>query len=135
MSVLEQITQMKNQGVPDDDIVKQLQEQGISPKAINDALNQAEIKKAVSNVKGWAGNWDAVYDNILLRGKIKQEIVDVAEKTGDASLLEAGFNVLSNNAFHRISDEIRQEIGLPLSERVFPAWQKWLNEEVKKRKI
>ena len=49
MSVLEQITQMKNQGVPDDDIVKQLQEQGISPKAINDALNQAEIKKAVSN--------------------------------------------------------------------------------------
>jgi hypothetical protein len=42
---------------------------------------------------------------------------------------------LSNNAFHRISDKIGQEIGLPLSERVFPAWQKWLNEEIKKRKI
>ena len=93
------------------------------------------IKDIASNVKGWSGNWDAVYDNILLRGKIKKEIVDVSEKTGDESLLEAGFNVLSNNAFHRISDEIRQEIGLPLSERVFPAWQKWLNEEVKKRKI
>ena len=93
------------------------------------------IKDIAANVKGWSGNWDAVYDNILLRGKIKQEIVDVAEKTGDASLLEAGFNVLSNNAFHRISDEIRQEIGLPLSERVFPDWQRWLNEEIKKRKI
>ena len=93
------------------------------------------IKDIASNVKGWSGNWDAVYDNILLRGKIKKEIVDVSEKTGDESLLEAGFNVLSNNAFHRISDKIRQEIGLPLSERVFPAWQKWLNEEVKKRKI
>ena len=108
-----------------------------SLEASEDLINgdSEVIKDIASNVKGWAGNWDAVYDNILLRGKIKQEIVDVAEKTGDASLLEAGFNVLSNNAFHRISDEIRQEIGLPLSERVFPAWQKWLNEEVKKRKI
>jgi len=93
------------------------------------------IKDIASNVKGWSGNWDAVYDNILLRGKIKQEIVDVSEKIGDEFLLEAKFNVLSNNAFHRISDKIGQEIGLPLSERVFPAWQKWLNEEIKKRKI
>jgi hypothetical protein len=28
-----------------------------------------------------------------------------------------------------------KEIGLPLSERVFPEWQKWLNKELKKRKI
>ncbi|MEK6875738.1 MAG: hypothetical protein AABX30_03570, partial [Nanoarchaeota archaeon] len=93
------------------------------------------IKDIASNVRGWAGNWDAVYDNILLRAKIKQEIVDVAEKTGKKEILEAGFNVLSNNAFHRISDEIRNEIGLPLGNRVFPEWQKWLNESIKKRKI
>ncbi len=49
MSVLEQITQMKSQGIPEDGIVKQLKEQGISPKAINDAFNQAQIKKAISN--------------------------------------------------------------------------------------
>lgn len=102
-----------------------------------DLINgDSEVIKAIaSNVKGWSGNWDAVYDNILLRGKIKKEIVDVSEKTGDESLLEAGFNVLSNIAFHRISDKINQEIGLPLSERVFPEWQRWLNEEIKKRKI
>lgn len=47
MGVLDQITQMRNEGLPDEDIVQKLQEQGISPKAINDALNQAEIKKAV----------------------------------------------------------------------------------------
>jgi type IV secretory pathway ATPase VirB11/archaellum biosynthesis ATPase len=93
------------------------------------------IKDIAANVKGWAGNWDAVYDNILLRGKIKEEIVKTAEKTGNPDLLEAPFNVLSNNAFHKISDKIRQEIGLPLSDRVFPEWQKWLNEEIKKRKI
>ena len=93
------------------------------------------IKNIASNVKGWAGNWDAVYDNILLRAKIKKEIVELAEKTGDEIILEAKFNSLSNHMFHKISDEVRQEIGLPLSERVFPKWQKWLNEEIKKKRI
>ena len=93
------------------------------------------IKEIASGVKGWAGNWDAVYDNILLRAKIKKEIVDVAEKTGKNELLESGFNVLSNDTFHKISDDIRQEVGLPVGDRVFPAWQKWLNEQIKGRKI
>ncbi|MBI2043505.1 type II/IV secretion system ATPase subunit [Candidatus Pacearchaeota archaeon] len=93
------------------------------------------IKDIASNVKGWSGNWDAVYDNILLRARIKEEIVKVAEKTGNFNLLEAGFNVLSNDAFHKISDNVREEIGLPLSERVFPLWQKWLNAEIRKKRI
>ncbi|HLC86929.1 MAG TPA: type II/IV secretion system ATPase subunit [Candidatus Nanoarchaeia archaeon] len=90
------------------------------------------VKDIAANVKGWAGNWDAVYDNILLRAKLKQEIVNVAKETGKDIILEAEFNVLSNNIFHEISDKIRREIGLPLSNRVFPEWQKWLNQEVKK---
>ncbi len=93
------------------------------------------IKDIAANVKGWAGNWDAVYDNVLLRAKIKGEIVKAADKTGNLNLLEAQFNILSNDAFHKISDSIGQEIGLPLSKRVFPEWQKWLNEEIKKREI
>ena len=48
MTILEQVSEMKNQGVPEEEIIKKLQDQGISPKAINDALNQEEIKKAVS---------------------------------------------------------------------------------------
>ena len=93
------------------------------------------LKDIASNVKGWAGNWDAIYDNILLRAKIKKEVVDVAEKTGNEEILEAKFNTLSNHAFHRISDEVIQEIGLPLGDKVFPLWQRWLNNEIKKRKI
>ncbi len=93
------------------------------------------IKDIASNVKGWAGNWDAVYDNILLRAKIKKEIVDTAEKTKNPQILEAGFNVLANDAFHKISDSVRTEIGLPTSERVFPEWQKWLNRNIKGKKI
>jgi type IV secretory pathway ATPase VirB11/archaellum biosynthesis ATPase len=92
------------------------------------------IKNVAANVKGWAGNWDAVYDNILLRGKVKQEMVDVAEKAKMPELLEAKFNSRANNAFFEISDIIRQEIGVPMGERVFPLWQKWLKDEVKRVK-
>jgi hypothetical protein len=84
------------------------------------------IKSIAGNVKGWAGNWDAVYDNIILRGKIKQEILDVSKKTGKAGLKEAKFNALSNAAFHRISEEVREEEGLPLSDKVLPKFKKWL---------
>jgi len=49
MGVLEQITQMKKEGVDDTKIVNRLQEQGISPKEINDAISQSQIKSAVSN--------------------------------------------------------------------------------------
>jgi len=52
MGVLEEITQMKSQGMPDEEIVKKLQDQGVAPKAINDAFNQAQIKKAISNEGG-----------------------------------------------------------------------------------
>ena len=90
------------------------------------------IKSIASQVKGWAGDWDAVYDNILLRGKIKQEIVDIAEKLKLPVLLEAKFNCLANNAFHEISDEVREEIGLPEGDRVFLEWKDWLKKEVKK---
>lgn len=83
------------------------------------------IKSVAGSVKGWAGNWDAVYENIILRGKIKQEIVNLAKKSGKPEILEAGFNVLSNEVFHRISDKIRQEVGLPVSDRVFPEWKEW----------
>jgi archaeal flagellar protein FlaI len=93
------------------------------------------IKDIASKVKGWAGNWDAVYDNVLLRAKIKNEIVKVAKSSGKNQILEAEFNVLSNHYFHKISDEVFREVGVPLGEHVFPKWQRWLNGEVKKKKV
>jgi type IV secretory pathway ATPase VirB11/archaellum biosynthesis ATPase len=106
-------------------------------EATDDLINgESEvIKEVASKVKGWAGNWDAVYDNILLRAKIKKEIVDVAKKTGNKEILESEFNKFANHEFHKISEDVMKEIGLPLSDRVFPLWQKWLNNEIKKRKV
>ncbi|MEI6058411.1 MAG: type II/IV secretion system ATPase subunit [archaeon] len=90
------------------------------------------IKSIAGNVKGWAGNWDAVWDNIVLRQKIKEETVKFAKRMNKPELLEANFTVLSNNAFHKISDKVHTEIGLPSSERVFPEWKNWLDKESKK---
>ncbi len=56
----------------------------------------------------------------------------MAERLKKPQLLEAKFNALSNNAFHQISDKIREEYGLPSSERVFPEWKKWALETAEK---
>ncbi len=100
----------------------------------DDLMNgDSEIIKAIAGtVKGWAGDWDAVWDNILLRAKIKQEVVDVARKVQMPQLMEAKFNALSNDMFHRVSEKITKEIGLPVSDRVFPEWRSWLMNSVRK---
>ncbi len=90
------------------------------------------IKSIAGNVKGWAGNWDAVFDNIVLRGKVKQEILEASEKLNKKELLEANFNSLANGVFNRICDEVRIEKGLPLDEFVFPIWKEWLYKEAEK---
>jgi hypothetical protein len=102
--------------------------------ASDDLINgDAEIIKDIaSNVRGWAGNWDAVWDNILLRQKIKEETLAIYEKSKNQDILEADFTVKSNNAFHQISEKVRHETGLPSSERVFPEWKKWLEFNAKK---
>mgnify|MGYP001561467201 CR=1 FL=1 len=50
MGVLEQVIRMKGQGIPEGEIINELSQQGVSPREINDALRQAQIKYAISNV-------------------------------------------------------------------------------------
>lgn len=49
MGILEQVTQMKNQGINEEQIIDSLRQQGASPKQITDALAQAQIKNAVGS--------------------------------------------------------------------------------------
>ncbi|RLG14536.1 hypothetical protein DRN69_04125 [Candidatus Pacearchaeota archaeon] len=49
MGVLEQVTEMRKQGIPDKEIITRLKEQRFSPKEIMDAIDQSYIKDAVSN--------------------------------------------------------------------------------------
>jgi hypothetical protein len=50
MGVLEQVIQMKKQGSSDEEIIGDLTRQKVSPREINDALKQAQIKNAVSDL-------------------------------------------------------------------------------------
>jgi hypothetical protein len=47
MSVLDQVLSMKKKGISESEIASTLEEQGISPKDISEALSQAKIKEAV----------------------------------------------------------------------------------------
>jgi flagellar protein FlaI len=90
------------------------------------------IKSIAGSVREWAGNWDAVWDNILLRTNIKQELVNVSNKINRPELLEADFSVLANDEFHRISERIREEVGALDSKKIFTEWTEWLKRAAKK---
>lgn len=99
----------------------------------NDLLRgDSEVIKAIAgNVKEWAGNWDAVWDNIQLRAKIKERLVEVSKKEKNPDLLEADFYVRAKDEFHRVTDRVREEVGSLDSERIFFEWDEWLKRAVK----
>ncbi len=93
----------------------------------------SDILKAIAgNVKEWAGDWDAVWDNITLRAKTKETLVDFSAKTNNPDLLEAEFVIPSNDQFHKISERIKEEVGSLDSKRIYFEWNEWLKRHVKK---
>ena len=93
------------------------------------------LKSIAANVKEWAGNWDAVWDNVLLRTKIKETLVKFASENNMLNLLEANFVIQSNDEFHRISDRVKEEFGSLDSNKIFFEWNEWLKRSVKKMNI
>ncbi len=94
---------------------------------------ESEILKAVAaNVKEFAGNWDAVRENIELRGKIKKGIVDYAAKANNPNMLEASFVIKANDKFHLLSESIKEETGYIDPKRIFYDWEEWIKKEAKR---
>lgn len=98
---------------------------------------ESEIVKSIAGrVKEWVGNWDAVWDNILLRANTKKMLVDYAQKTkritGPNGLLEADFVVEANDMFHRIFSKLKEETGYPDSKSVLTEYEHWLKNRIKK---
>jgi len=105
----------------------------ISPELKN---GESEILKTIaSNIKDYANNWDAIWENIELRAKIKMAQVEMAEKTGNPELLEASFTVLCNDYFHKFSDSVKEETGRLDAKRIFYEWNEWLKATVKKNNL
>ena len=94
----------------------------------------SEVLKAIAgNVKEFAGNWDAVWNNIELRGKIKGKIAEVAMKNGDDDMLEAPFVIKCSDRYHNISEEETNDKGWMDHEEIYRRWEEWFFSEVKKR--
>lgn len=91
------------------------------------------IKQIAANVKEWAGNWDAVWDNIMLRKDIKEELLKIVKETNNKTLLEAEFVISANDAFHKISDELLSKEGTLDNKKILFRWKEWLKKEIKKR--
>ena len=51
MGVLDQVMNLRSRGASDQEVIRVLQEQGISPAEINDAFSKAQIKSAVSSME------------------------------------------------------------------------------------
>jgi 23S rRNA A2030 N6-methylase RlmJ len=103
-----------------------------------DALldGDSEILKAIAaNVPDFAGNWDALWDNIVLRGELKEELVKKAAELKDPDLLEAEFVIRSNDQFHLIAEQVKELKGKIDSAEIKRKWLNWLDRELKKRKL
>lgn len=87
---------------------------------------ESEVLNSIArNVREWRGAWDLVWDNIMLRSKIKQTIVDYSQQLNRPDILEANWTTDSNDVFHIISDQVKQEVGSMDSGMIYDRWLEW----------
>ncbi|MBI4453492.1 Flp pilus assembly complex ATPase component TadA [Candidatus Woesearchaeota archaeon] len=94
----------------------------------------SDVLKAIAgNIKEFAGDWDAIWDNIMLRANIKSTLVDVAAKAERPDLLEAPFVIKSNDIYHILAEKVKNEVGALDSKKILFEWNEWLKREVRKK--
>jgi len=91
------------------------------------------IKSIAGSVREWAGSWEAVWENILMRGKIKERLVEATAENNDPDMLEADFVIRANDAFHKISGHVRERTGKIDTNQIFFEWNEWLTRQIMKR--
>ena len=89
------------------------------------------LMEIAKRVREWRGAWDRVWENILLRAKVKETLVDISSKLKRPELLEAPFVVESNDMFHSISEKVAEEVGFVDSKLVYERWFNWLRKRIK----
>lgn len=93
------------------------------------------LKEIAGNIKEYTGNWDAMWENILLRGKIKQRILEVSQEENNPELLEAEFVILANDLFHKTVEKIIKRTGKTDNDLIYFEWNNWLEDTLKRRKL
>lgn len=90
------------------------------------------LNEIAKRVREWRGNWEAVWNNIMLRAKIKKTIVELAEKLKRPEILEATYVVPANELFHLISEQVRQEVGSLDSKLIYQRWLSQFKQFIKR---
>lgn len=91
-------------------------------------MGESSVLGDIANrVRDWKSNWEAVWDNINLRAKILQTLVDAG--AAKPSVLEAANVIRSNAQFHSISGAVRSEIGTLDSRMIYEQWLAWLKAQ------
>ncbi|MEM5828349.1 MAG: ATPase, T2SS/T4P/T4SS family [Candidatus Aenigmatarchaeota archaeon] len=88
------------------------------------------IREISKRIPEFYGNWDLVWDNILLRAKIKQRLVELSEEYNKPEILEAEFVVWSNEMFNLVSEEVRLELGKLDSKEIYKRWEEKIVERI-----
>ncbi len=92
----------------------------------------SEIIKAIaSQIKDFVGNWSAIWENILLRAKMKKTLVEYSKTYNIPNLIEAKDVIQMNDEFHRITDRIREETGFLNLDKIFFEWEEYLKKYIK----
>lgn len=86
------------------------------------------LNDIASNVREWKGSWDRVWENINLRARIMQSIVEHSSR--DSNLLEAEFVLKSNQKFHLISEEVMNETDTMDSSLIYERWLDWIRKNI-----
>lgn len=93
--------------------------------------NSEVLKDIAGNIKDWAGDWDALWGNIILRAKMKENLVNMSDKLKRNDLLEADFVIKANDEFHTICNEVKEDTGILDTKKILFLWNDWLKKEVK----
>lgn len=89
------------------------------------------LKAIGGQIKEWSGSWDAIWDNILLRAKMKKAMVDYSKIFDIPKLIEAKDVIQMNDEFHKISDKVKNEVGFLDSKKIFFDWEENLKRYIK----
>ncbi|MEK6916903.1 MAG: ATPase, T2SS/T4P/T4SS family, partial [Nanoarchaeota archaeon] len=96
---------------------------------------ESEILKIIgSKIADYAGNWDAIWQDILIRAKIKETLVKKAVELKDMDMLEAPFVILSNDMYHLFNEKVRKKAKKLDHKLIYHEWVNWLDQEIRKRK-
>ncbi|MFH2021615.1 MAG: type II/IV secretion system ATPase subunit [archaeon] len=105
--------------------------------ATPDLINgESEIIKMIAGkISDFAGNWDAVWQDILLRGQYRETIVKKATELNDMDMLEAPFVILCNDMFHLFYEKVKKKTGKLDHKKIYQEWESWFLQEIRKRNL